>query len=107
MKTIVIVFLVAAVVVLGLSVSSLRKALLSAQENTQFYEQRSEDLQRELMRVKSAYAQKEQFFNEIRQNIEALESKVDLKTLEKYVPQKTWSEIEPIVEKLKALRAPQ
>ena len=105
MKSISIIFLALIVVVLGFSVSSLRKELISAQENAAFHEKRSEDLQRELMRVNRAYAEKERFFDEIERSIVELESKMDLKTLEKYVPKKTWDEIKPIIDRIHDLQA--
>lgn len=104
MKSVLIIFLALIAVVLGFSVSSLRKELTSAQENAAFHEKRSEDLQRELMRVNRAYAEKERFLDEIEQSIAELESKVELETLERYIPKKTWSEIKPIIDKLKVLQ---
>ena len=104
MKSFLIAFLAVAVVVLGFSVSSLQKELLGARNNSAFYDKRSEDLQRELMRVNRILLEKERFSDEIEQNIVELESKVDLQTLEKYVPKNTWSEIKPIIDRLKALQ---
>lgn len=104
MKSAFVIFLVVVAVVLGFSVSSFRKELTSAQENATFHEKRIEDLQRELMRVNRAYAEKERFLKEIEQNIAELENKVDLQTLEQHVPKKTWSEIKPIIDRLKALQ---
>ena len=104
MKSFLIIFFAVAIVVLGFSVASLRKELRGAHENAAFYEKRGEDLQRELMRVNRAYTEKEQFLDEIEQNIVELESKVDLQTLEKHVPKKTWSEIKPIIDRLKTLQ---
>ncbi|MFZ2937292.1 MAG: hypothetical protein WA066_01125 [Candidatus Omnitrophota bacterium] len=104
MKLALIIFLALIAVVLGFSVSSLRKELTSAQENAAFHEKRSEDLQRELMRVNRAYAEKERFLDEIEQSITELESKVQLETLERYIPKKTWSEIKPIIDRLKAFQ---
>ncbi len=104
MKLTLIILLAVVAVVLGFSAFSLRKELTSAHENAAFHEKRNEDLQRELMRVNRAYAEKERFLDEIEQNIVELESKVDLQTLEKYVPKKTWSEIKPIIDRLKALQ---
>ena len=104
MKLFLIIFFTVAVVAFGFSVASLRKELRNAHENTAFYEKRGKDLQRELMRVNRAYTEKEQFLDDIEQNIVELESKVDLQTLEKHVPKKTWSEIKPIIDRLKALQ---
>ncbi|MFZ2602833.1 MAG: hypothetical protein WAX79_02390, partial [Candidatus Omnitrophota bacterium] len=84
--------------------SSLQKELLSARNNSAFYEKRSEDLQRELMRVNRILLEKERFLNEIEQSITELESKVELETLERYIPKKTWSEIKPIIDRLKAFQ---
>ena len=104
MKLMLIIFLTVVSVLLGFSTFSLRKELTSVHENAAFHEKRSENLQRELMRVNRAYAEKERFLDEIEQNIVELESKVNLQTLEKYVPRKTWSEIKPIIDRLKTLQ---
>ena len=104
MKSALIIFLVVLAIVLGFSVFSLRKEMLSAKESVAFYEKRSDDLQRELMRVNRVCDEKERFLNEIEQSITELESKVDLETLERYIPKKTWSEIKPIIDRLKAFQ---
>jgi len=104
MKSALIIFLVALAVVLGFNVSSLQKELLSTKNNSAFYEKRNDDLQRELMRVNRVCDEKERFLNEIEQSITELESKVDLETLERYIPKKTWSEIKPIIDRLKAFQ---
>jgi len=104
MKLAIIIVLVVFATVLGFSVSFLQKELLSARKNVAFYEKRSDDLQRELMRVNRVCDEKERFLNEIEQSITELESKVDLETLERYIPKKTWGEIEPIIDKLKAFQ---
>jgi len=100
MRSALIIILALFAVVMGFSVSSLRRELLSSQENTAFHEKRSDDLQRELMRVNRAYIEKERFIDEIERSIVELENKVDLQTLEKYVPKKTWSEIKPIIDRI-------
>ncbi|MBU0694519.1 MAG: hypothetical protein KKC11_07635 [Candidatus Omnitrophica bacterium] len=102
MKLALIIFLVVLVIVLGFNVFSLQKELLITRINFVFYEKRNDDLQRELMRVNEACAGKERFLNEIKQSITELESKVELKTLERYIPKKTWDEIKPIVDRLQA-----
>lgn len=102
MKLALIIFLTVLAIVLGFSVSSLQKELLSVRENTALYEKRSDDLQRELMRVNRAYNEKERFLDEIEQSITELESKVQLETLERYIPKKTWGEIKPIIDRLQA-----
>jgi len=61
MRSIIIIILALFAVVLGFSVSSLRKELISVQENAAFHEKRSDDLQRELIRINRAYAEKERF----------------------------------------------
>jgi Tfp pilus assembly protein PilN len=104
MKLAIIIVLVVFATVLGFSVSFLQKELLSARKNAAFYEKRSDNLQRELMRVNRVCDEKERFLNEIEQSITELESKVDLETLERYIPKKTWGEIEPIIDKLKAFQ---
>jgi len=91
-------------IILGFSVSSLQKELLNARKNAAFYEKRSDELQRELMRVNRLYSEKERFLEEIEQSITELESKVQLETLERYIPKKTWSEIKPIIDRLKAFQ---
>lgn len=102
MKSTFIIFLVVLVIVLGFSVSSLRKELLNAKESAVFYEKRNDDLQRELMRVGSLYREEERVLDGIEQNITELESKINLETLERYIPKKTWDEIKPVVDRLKA-----
>ena len=104
MKSFLIIFFAVSVVVLGFSAASLRKELISAQENAAFYEKKSGDLQRELMRINRLYVDKVRFLNEIEQSIAELESKVQLETLERYIPKKTWGEIKPIIDKLKAFQ---
>lgn len=105
MKSALIILLGISAIILGISLSASQKEILTAKENATFYEKRSDDLQRELTRVNRACAEKEQFLNEIEQNIEELENRIQLETLERYLPKKTWSEIKPIVDRLKALQA--
>ena len=104
MKLALIIFLTVLAIVLGFSVSSLQKELVSVRESNAFYEKRNDDLQRELMRVNRAYNEKERFLDEIEQSIAELESKVELETLERYIPKKTWEEIKPIIDRLKAFQ---
>lgn len=100
MKLALIIFLVVLVIVLGFSVSSLQKELVSVRESSAFYEKRNDDLQKELMRMNRVCDEKERVLNEIEQSVAELESKVDLETLERYIPKKTWSEIKPIIDRL-------
>jgi len=102
MKSALIIFLAVLAIALGFSVSSVQKELLSVRKNAAFYEKRSDDLQGELMRVNRAYNAKERFLDEIEQSITELESKVELETLERYIPKKTWGEIKPIIDRLQA-----
>ncbi|RJO65720.1 MAG: hypothetical protein C4540_00355 [Candidatus Omnitrophota bacterium] len=104
MKTALIVILAIAVIILGFSASSLQKELFSSRESAAFSDKRSEDLQRELMRLNKLYADKERFLSEIEQSIEELDSKVDLKTLERHIPKKEWDEIKPIIDRLRAFQ---
>jgi len=104
MKPVLIIFLAVLAIVLGFSVFSLRKEILSVRESTAFYEKRSDDLQRELIRVNRVCDEKERFLNEIEQSIAELESTVQLETLKRHMPKKTWSEIKPVVDKLQAFR---
>ena len=104
MKSTFLILLAVVVIVLEFSVFSLQKELLSARENAVFFEERSNELQRELMRLHTACGEKERFLEEIKQSIAELESKVDLDTLERHIPQKTWVEIKQIIDKLKAFR---
>ena len=101
MKSAFIVLLIVAVIVLGFSVYSLQKEFLGAKENAALSEKRNEDLQRELMRTKRLYAEKERFLSEIEESIEELDSKVDLEALERHIPKKEWSEIKPVIDKLR------
>jgi predicted nuclease with TOPRIM domain len=102
MKSVCIILLAVLAVVLGFSFSSLQKELLSVRKSAALYEKMNDDLRGELMRVNQACNEKERFLNEIEQSITELESKVELKTLERYIPKKTWSEIKPIIDRLKA-----
>lgn len=102
MKSALIIFLAMLAIVLGFRVYSLQKELLRVSKNTAFYEKRGDYLERELMRVNLAYNEKERLLAEIEQGITELESKVQLETLERYVPKKTWDEIKPIVDSLQA-----
>jgi len=104
MKLVSIIFLASLVVFLSFSVSALRKELLSASKHTAFLEERNDNLQKELMRLNRTCSEKEQFLNEVEQNIRELESKVPLETLERYIPKKTWDEIKPIIDRLQAFR---
>ena len=102
MKSAFIIFLVVLTIVLGLKGSSLQKELLSARESAASYEKRSDHLQRELMRVSRLYSEEERVLDRIEQSITELESKINLETLERYIPKKTWDEIKPIIDRLKA-----
>jgi len=104
MKSALIVFLLVLVIIIGFSVSSLQKEVQNAKKNTAFYQKRNDDLQRELMRVSRVCDEKERFLNEIEENITELESKVQLETLERYIPMKTWSEIKPVIDRLRAFQ---
>lgn len=104
MKSVIIAVLTVAVISFGFSVFSLQKGLLSAKESTAILERRNEKLQRELMRVNRLYADRERFLSEIEQSIEELDSKVDLKPLERHIPKKEWGEIKPIIDRLKAFQ---
>jgi len=100
MKSALIVFLAMLAIVLGFRVYSLQKELLRVSKNAVFNEKRSDYLERKLMRVNRAYNEKERLLAEIEQGITELESKVQLETLERYAPKKTWDEIKPIVDRL-------
>ena len=104
MKIALIVILTIVAALLGMKANHWRKELDRAKENVIFYERRSEDLQRDLIHLNRVYEQKVQFLNEIKQNVSELESKVDLKTLQRHVPKRTWSEIEPIIDRLRNLK---
>ena len=104
MKLALIIFLSVLAIVLGFSASSLQKELINVKEDSASYEKRSHDLQNELMRVNRACNEKERFLEEIEQSIRDLESKVELETLGRYIPKKTWSEIKPIIDRLKAFQ---
>jgi hypothetical protein len=92
------------VAVLGFNVSSLRKEILSIRESAAFYEKEAMACRGELTRVNRVCDEKERFLNEIEQSITELESKAQLETLERYIPGKTWSEIGPIINKLKVFQ---
>jgi predicted Holliday junction resolvase-like endonuclease len=104
MKSALIILLVIAVIVLGFSVYSLQKEILTARESAVSYGKRSDDLQRELMRLTKGCNEKEQFLEEIEQSITELDRKIQLETIERYIPKKTWDEIKPIIDRLKAFQ---
>jgi hypothetical protein len=104
MKWVIIVLLTAVVVVLGLNVSSLQKELVSANARAELYNKRSDELQYEVMRVSRAYDGEKRIVHEIEESITELENKVQLETLQRSIPKKTWDEIKPIIDKLKAFR---
>lgn len=103
MKTALIFFLLLAII-LGFSVFYLQKELRVARNNDAFYEKRNGDLQRELTRLNRICDGKERLLKEIEENIAELENKVQLETLERYIPRKTWDEIKPAIDRLKALK---
>jgi TolA-binding protein len=105
MKSTLILLLSISVIILGLGFSASQKELVAANKNAAFYEKRSDDLQRELVRVNRACAEKERFLNKIEGSIEELEGRIQLETLERYLPKKMWTEIKPIIDRLKALQA--
>ncbi|MDP3041667.1 MAG: hypothetical protein Q8N62_02900 [Candidatus Omnitrophota bacterium] len=102
MKSALIIFLIVVVVVLGYRGSLLQKELLSVRGSAAFYEKRSDDLQRELMRMSSLYREEERILDGIEENIAELENKINLETLERYIPKKTWDEIKPVVDRLQS-----
>lgn len=104
MKSVLIIFLGISVIILGINLSDSRKQFLAAKETADFYEKRSDDLHHELTRVNRVCAEKERFLNEIEQNIAELENRIQLEALERYLPTKTWSEIKPIIYRLRALQ---
>jgi hypothetical protein len=104
MKLALIIFFSVLAIVLGFSASSLQKELLSARESNAFYEERNDDLQRELTRMNRAYNEKERFLNGIEQSIAEFKSKVELETLERNIPKKIWNEIKPIIDRLKTFQ---
>ncbi|MDD5195869.1 MAG: hypothetical protein PHQ96_09400 [Candidatus Omnitrophica bacterium] len=106
MKWVIIALLIVVIIVLGLSVSTLRKELVSARERVEFCNKRSDELQYEVMRVSRAYEEKKRILREIEESVAELENKVQLKTLERYIPKKTWDEIKPIIDRLKAFQEP-
>ena len=91
---------------LGLRVSALQKELVNARERAELYNKRNEDMQYEVMRLSRAYDGEKRIVAEFKENITDLEDKVQLETLEKYIPKKTWDEIKPIIDKLKAIEEP-
>ncbi|MDD5661458.1 MAG: hypothetical protein PHI07_06270 [Candidatus Omnitrophica bacterium] len=89
-------------IILGFSVYYLQKELLSAKESIALYEKRSGNLERELVRIGSLYAEEKRVLDEIEQSVSELESKIDLETLERYIPKNTWDGIRPVVDRLRA-----
>lgn len=104
MKSTTILLLSIAAIILGIGFFASQKELFTAKKNAAVYEKRNDDLQRELMRVNRACAEKERLLKEIEQSIRELDSKVQLETLQRYIPKKTWNEIQPVIERLRALQ---
>jgi septal ring factor EnvC (AmiA/AmiB activator) len=104
MKLTIIVLLVVCAGILGFCLFSARKELIGMHERYVFYEKRNEELQAELIRHKKDCAENKKLLSEIEQNIKELESKIQLATLERYLPDKTWNEIKPIIGRLRTLR---
>jgi polyhydroxyalkanoate synthesis regulator phasin len=102
MRPALIVFLAVLLIILGFSVYFLQKELLSARESIALYEKRSSNLERELVRMGGLYAEEKRVLDEIEQSISELENKIDLETLERYIPKNTWDGIRPVVDRLRA-----
>jgi len=54
--------------------------------------------------MKRVCVDQERLLDDIEQSIAELENKVDLKKLERYIPKKAWSEIKPIIDRLKGFQ---
>lgn len=106
MKTAIIVFLGITVIGSGLYVFSLKKELAAAVERAGFYSKRSDDLGSEVLRVSRSFDEQKKVLYEIKQSITELEDKVQLETLQRSIPKKTWDEIKPIIDRLKAFQGP-
>lgn len=104
MKAAIITILVVATVILGFRVYYLREELLNANEDAEHSEKMAEDLQRELQWVNRLYADKERILGGIEEAITELDRKIDLETLKKYIPKQKWTEIEPVIDRLKAFQ---
>lgn len=104
MKLVLIIFFAVLAIILGFGVSSLQKELLSERNKAVACGRSNDDLRRELIDIKRVRADQERLLDEIEQSIALLENKVDFKKLERYIPKKTWSEIKPIIDRLRGFQ---
>lgn len=104
MKTTLIIVLSLLTAVSGFGVFSLQRELMSVKSNLDFLEKSNDGLRRQLTRVNRLYTENERILDEVEQGVKELEAKIDLETLERYVPKRTWNELKPAIDRLKALK---
>jgi phage regulator Rha-like protein len=83
----------------------LEEKLLEEKRQSQFYLNKSNDLERRLIFLERAYQNKERTLEEIKAALGDLEDKVQLETLQRYVPKDTWNQINPIINRLRELKS--
>lgn len=103
MKTGITVILAVIVIALSMSVFFLKRDLARAKTSEEFYQKRGDDLQNEVMLLRKINDDRDRTLHEISESVAQLERKVELETLRRYVPKKTWDEVSPIIEKLKGI----
>ncbi len=104
MKPLIFTILVVVAVILATRAYYLQKELFILQDSSMLCGKKIEYLQQELMRLNSIQADKDRILNEIEGALMELESKVDLKDLERHIPRKKWDEIGIVIDKLKAFQ---
>jgi phage regulator Rha-like protein len=105
MKWLVVIFLILLTVFMAFSFFFLEEKLLEEKRQSQFYLNKSNDLERRLIFLERAYQNKERTLEEIKAALGDLEDKVQLETLQRYVPKDTWNQINPIINRLRELKS--
>jgi Tfp pilus assembly protein PilN len=101
MKSTVIVLLSVLILYLGFNIYYLREDIQLVEDRAVFYEKRSDELHEEVLRLSRLNNTQEKLLNEIEITLDELDTKIQLKTLKRYVPKKIWVEISPIIDRLR------
>lgn len=111
MKKVTVIFLVVSIGVLGFATFSLQEELVKERESVKFYMGKNRELEKDLVLLRQKYnktrqvlERKKQILEKIKNNLTELENRVDLDRLEKYVPDETWEELSPVIDRLRRLK---
>lgn len=104
MKSVSILFLIGLVIVLGFNIVSLRKELRNTAEHAEFMEEGNNKLRMELTRLTKVNIGNERLLNELDQSLKEFDSKIPFSTMDKYIPEKVWDSIKPIIDRLQAFQ---